>query len=316
MQVNNHLNINGILLLDKPNGISSNYALQKIKHIFNSNKVGYTGTLDPLATGMLPICFGEATKFSQYLINANKRYLVIARLGKRTDTADAYGNVLKENLINFTKQNLYTVLESFKGVISQVPPMFSAIKYKGCPLYKYARKGIVIKRDSRLITIYELKIIKYIDDELELEISCSKGTYIRTLIEDIGEKLGCSAHVAALRRLQVAHCSINKMITLDQINNLYSVFIKTGFSLKELVNQLILPIDSQLSHLPMINLLPDLANKFKQGQSIIFIDKTIQEGFVRVIESKLCKFIGVAKIINNYMYPHRLLNNYLDDKQI
>ncbi|PPI86559.1 tRNA pseudouridine(55) synthase TruB [Candidatus Pantoea edessiphila] len=299
---------NGILLLDKPSGITSNNALKEVKHIFGINKAGYTGTLDPLATGMLPICFGEATKFSQYLSNANKRYLVLARLGKKTDTLDKCGNILKESPIDFNIKDLHNVLKSFEGIISQLPPMFSALKYKGIPLYKYARKGIIIKRKERLITIYELNFIKWIDDELELEVNCSKGTYIRTLIDDIGEKLGCSAHVIKLRRLQVANCNLNKMFTFEQLNKLFSVFVKTGMSLKDLVDRLILPIDSQLSHLPTLNLLPCNVNKLKQGK-LISVDEVLPKGFLRITEGDFCKFVGIAKIINNgFIAPHRLLN--------
>ncbi|MBK4775635.1 tRNA pseudouridine(55) synthase TruB [Candidatus Pantoea edessiphila] len=301
--------ITGVLLLDKPKGISSNYALQEVKRIFIANKAGYTGTLDPLATGMLPICFGEATKFAQYLTNANKRYLVVAKLGKRTNTSDAYGVVVKECPINFNQKNLYDALESFKGNILQVPSIFSALKYKGSPLYKYAHKGIFIERKSRLITIHELRLIRWNYDELELEINCSKGTYIRTLVDDLGEKLGCSAYVIALRRLQVANCCYNKMITLDQLYRLFSVFIKTGISLKNFVDQLLLPIDSQLSHLPMINLPSFTVTKFKQGQ-LIFFDELLPKGFIRITEGKLYKFIGIAKVTNdNYIVLHRLLNN-------
>ncbi|MXP51102.1 tRNA pseudouridine(55) synthase TruB [Pantoea sp. SoEX] len=299
----------GILLLDKPKGISSNYALQEVKRILFANKAGYTGTLDPLATGMLPICFGEATKFSQYLTDANKRYLVIAKLGKKTDTADSYGMVIKEKPIMFNEKYLHEVLDTFRGNILQIPSIFSAIKYQGRPLYKYARKGIIIERKARPIFINELKLIRYNKDELELEINCSKGTYIRTLIDDIGEKLGCSAHVIKLHRLQVANCSLDKMITLDLLNKLFSIFIKTGISLKEFINQLLLPIDSQLSHLPMVNLPSFIAEKFKKGQ-LTFINNLPPKGFIRVTEGELHKFIGIAKINNDKcLILHRLLNS-------
>ncbi|PPI87935.1 tRNA pseudouridine(55) synthase TruB [Candidatus Pantoea edessiphila] len=302
-------NVNGVLLLDKSKGVSSNYALQEVRRIFNFSKAGYTGTLDPLATGMLPICFGSSTKFSRYLLDSDKRYLVTAKLGKRTDTSDCYGKILKESPILFNREQLNNVLKNFRGNISQVPSMFSALKHQGIPLYKYARKGIIIQRKERLINVYKLKVIKWDNDELELDISCSKGTYIRTLIEDIGEQLGCSAYVIALRRLQVAKCSLYKMLTLDQLNKLFSIFIKTGISLKELIDQLILPIDSQLSHLPVVNLLPLSARRFKQGQ-LIFINKLTLNGLVRVTEGTLHKFIGIAKIAHNgYIAPQCLLNN-------
>jgi tRNA pseudouridine55 synthase len=195
--------VHGVLLLDKPQGVSSNDVLQKVKRIFNANRAGHTGALDPLATGMLPICLGEATKFSQYLLDSDKRYRVIARLGERTDTSDADGNIVQTRPVSFSQADLDSALESFRGETLQVPSMFSALKHQGRPLYEYARQGIEIAREPRPITVYELQFIRWQDNELELEIHCSKGTYIRTIIDDLGEKLGCGAHVIMLRRVQV-----------------------------------------------------------------------------------------------------------------
>ncbi|MBD9251223.1 MAG: tRNA pseudouridine(55) synthase TruB, partial [Cronobacter sakazakii] len=172
--------VHGVLLLDKPQGLSSNDALQKVKRIYNANRAGHTGALDPLATGMLPICLGEATKFSQYLLDSDKRYRVIARLGQRTDTSDADGTVVEERPVTFSEQQLQDALESFRGDTLQVPTMFSALKYQGKPLYEYARQGIEVPREARPITVYELLFIRHEGDELELEVHCSKGTYIRT----------------------------------------------------------------------------------------------------------------------------------------
>lgn len=209
--------INGVLLLDKPQDISSNDALQKVRRMFNASKAGHTGALDPLATGMLPICLGEATKFSQFLLDSDKRYRVIARLGQRTDTSDAHGEVIQERPVQFTQQALYDALDSFRGETLQVPSMYSALKHQGKPLYEYARQGIEVEREARPITVYELQFIRWEGDELELEIHCSKGTYIRTIIDDLGEKLQCGAHVIFLRRLEVADYPKERMVTLEQL---------------------------------------------------------------------------------------------------
>ncbi|MGL5762902.1 MAG: tRNA pseudouridine(55) synthase TruB, partial [Plesiomonas shigelloides] len=196
--------VHGILLLDKPQGITSNDALQKVKRLYNANKAGHTGALDPLATGMLPICLGEATKFSQYLLDSDKRYRVIAKLGQRTDTSDSDGEVIQERPVQVTAEQLDEALTHFRGDLQQIPSMYSALKYEGKPLYEYARQGIEVPRESRPITVYELTLIRFEGDEVELEVHCSKGTYIRTIVDDLGERLGCGAHVIYLRRLVVA----------------------------------------------------------------------------------------------------------------
>ena len=204
--------INGVLLLDKPQGMSSNDALQKVKRIYNANRAGHTGALDPLATGMLPICLGEATKFSQYLLDSDKRYRVIARLGQRTDTSDADGQIVEERPVTFSAEQLAAALDTFRGDIEQIPSMYSALKYQGKKLYEYARQGIEVPREARPITVYELLFIRHEGNELELEIHCSKGTYIRTIIDDLGEKLGCGAHVIYLRRLAVSKYPVERMV--------------------------------------------------------------------------------------------------------
>jgi len=187
--------VHGVFLLDKHQGASSNDVLQKVKRLFNANKAGHTGALDPLATGMLPVCLGEATKFSQYLLDSDKRYRVIARLGERTDTSDADGNIVETREITFNQAALDAALEYFRGDTMQVPTMFSALKYQGRKLYEYAREGITVRREARPIKMFELQFIRWEWDELELEIHVSKGTYIRTIIDDLGERLGCGAHV-------------------------------------------------------------------------------------------------------------------------
>ncbi|WP_373820062.1 tRNA pseudouridine(55) synthase TruB, partial [Glaesserella sp.] len=212
--------VHGVFLLDKPQGVSSNDIMQKVKRLFQANKAGHTGALDPLATGMLPICLGEATKFSQFLLDADKRYLVTAKLGERTDTSDADGQIVQTRDVSVTEQEILSALDSFRGEIMQVPTMFSALKHQGKPLYEYARAGITIEREARPITIFELKFVEYQVPYLTLEVHCSKGTYIRTLVDDLGESLGCGAHVVMLRRLSVANYPMDKMITIDDLQNL------------------------------------------------------------------------------------------------
>ncbi|WP_312240398.1 tRNA pseudouridine(55) synthase TruB [Pantoea sp.] len=302
--------VHGVLLLDKPQGASSNDVLQKVKRIYNANKAGHTGALDPLATGMLPICLGEATKFSQYLLDSDKRYRVIARLGQRTDTSDADGSVVQERPLAFTQPELDAALESFRGETLQVPSMFSALKHQGRPLYEYARQGIEVEREARPITVYELQFIRWQDDELELEIHCSKGTYIRTIIDDLGEKLGCGAHVIMLRRLQVARYPIGNMVTLEQLNALLERANEAETSPGELLDPLLLPMDSPASAFPEVNLLPVVAAYFKQGQPVQAA-KVPAEGLVRVTEGDERKFIGMAEIDDEgRVAPRRLVVEY------
>ncbi|MDE5285535.1 MAG: tRNA pseudouridine(55) synthase TruB, partial [Buchnera aphidicola] len=196
--------VHGLLLLDKPAGVSSNYVLQIVKSLFHAKKAGYIGTLDPLATGILPICFGESTKFAQYLTNSDKKYSVIAKLGEKTSTSDSYGNIIKKSPISFTSCQLDSCIKELTGLINQIPSMYSAIKHNGIPLYKYARCGLDISRKARKVYIYKIDSIKYQKNLISFNVFCSKGTYIRTLVEDLGEKLGCGAHVVFLRRLQIA----------------------------------------------------------------------------------------------------------------
>ncbi len=210
--------VHGVLLLDKPQSASSNDVLQKVKRIYNANRAGHTGALDPLATGMLPICLGEATKFSQYLLDSDS-VTVIAKLGQRTDTSDADGQVVEERPLTFSDEQLAAALDSFRGETQQVPSMYSALKYQGKKLYEYARQGIEVPREA-LADNHELPFIRREGDELELEIHCSKGTYIRTIIDDLGEKLGCGAHVIFLALLAVSKYPVERMVTLEQLQAL------------------------------------------------------------------------------------------------
>ena len=302
--------IHGVLLLDKPQGASSNDVLQKVKRLYNANRAGHTGALDPLATGMLPICLGEATKFSQYLLDSDKRYRVIAKLGQRTDTSDADGNIVEERPVTFTAADLDTALESFRGETQQVPTMFSALKHEGRPLYEYARQGIVIPRDPRPITVYELLFIRYEGDELELEIHCSKGTYIRTIIDDLGEKLGCGAHVIYLRRLAVSKYPVERMVTLEHLQSLVEQANAQEIAPGELLDELLMPMDSPAADFPVVNISESIAAYFKQGQAVR-VNAAPAQGLVRVTEGGAQKFIGMAIIDEEgRVAPKRLVVEY------
>ena len=300
--------IHGVLLLDKPQGLSSNDALQKVKRLYNANRAGHTGALDPLATGMLPICLGEATKFSQYLLDSDKRYRVIAKLGQRTDTSDADGQIVQERPVNFTQAQLDAALDTFRGDIQQVPSMYSALKYQGKKLYE----GIEVPREARSITVYELQFIRWEGDELELEIHCSKGTYIRTITDDLGELLGCGAHVIYLRRLQVATYPIARMVTLEQLNALLAQAQEQAIAPGELLDPLLMPMDSPVENYPEVNLLPVVAGYVKQGQPVQ-VAGAPASGLVRITEGEERKFIGVGDIAEDgRVAPRRLVVEHFD----
>ncbi|EOV9674643.1 tRNA pseudouridine(55) synthase TruB [Cronobacter turicensis] len=302
--------VHGVLLLDKPQGLSSNDALQKVKRIYNANRAGHTGALDPLATGMLPICLGEATKFSQYLLDSDKRYRVIARLGQRTDTSDADGTVVEERPVTFSEQELQDALESFRGDTMQVPTMFSALKYQGKPLYEYARQRIEVPREARPITVYELLFIRHEGDELELEVHCSKGTYIRTIIDDLGEKLGCGAHVIYLRRLAVSKYPVERMVTLEQLNALLEEAQTREIAPSELLDPLLMPMDSPAADYPVVNLPLTSSVYFKNGNPVRTSDAP-SEGLVRVTEGEAQKFLGMGEIDSEgRVAPRRLVVEY------
>lgn len=293
--------VHGIFLLDKSQGVSSNDIMQKVKRLFNANKAGHTGALDPLATGMLPICLGEATKFSQFLLDSDKRYLVTAKLGERTDTSDADGQVVQTREITVSESDILANLDAFRGDILQVPTMFSALKHNGKPLYEYARAGITVEREARPITIFELKFIEYQAPFLTLEVHCSKGTYIRTLIDDLGEALGCGAHVTMLRRLAVADYPVEKMMTLDDLQNLAETQ-----PLDEL-DRLLLPIDTAVSRLPKINLDEQKTKAICYGQRVKFENVSAIYGRVCLF-SNTGTFIGVAEITqDNVIRPNRMV---------
>jgi tRNA pseudouridine55 synthase len=248
--------VDGVLLLDKPVGFSSNDALIKAKRVLNAKKAGHTGTLDPFATGLLPLCFGEATKFSQDLLEADKTYDTTVHLGQTTDTGDTEGAVIDTRDVNVTLEQIDAVLAQFRGPIKQVPPMYSALKRDGKPLYEYAREGITLEREARDVIIHKLELIAYEAPFLKLSVTCSKGTYIRVLGQDIGEALGCGAHLNALRRTQVGALTTEHMITLDEL-------VAHAAPLT-----LLAPVDALLSSFPRVDLTEALAKRFLQGQRL------------------------------------------------
>ncbi len=260
--------INGVLLLDKTTGISSNDILQKVKRLYFAEKAGHTGALDPLATGMLPICLGEATKFSQFLLDSDKRYRVIAKLGQRTDTSDSDGQVVETRPVNVQRETLLTHVASFQGQTWQVPSMFSALKHQGKPLYEYARQGIEVAREARKINVYEITLHRFEGDEVEMEVHCSKGTYIRTIVDDLGERLGCGAHVTMLRRIGVANYPYQSMVTLEQLNALVEQAQGEESEKYQRLDELLLPMDTAVQDLPEVNLIAELAHMVQHGQAV------------------------------------------------
>ena len=299
--------INGVILLDKPTGISSNDALQKVKRIYFAEKAGHTGALDPLATGMLPICLGEATKFSQFLLDSDKRYRVIAKLGERTDTSDSDGEVVETRPIGVNLEKLEACIDTFRGESDQVPSMFSALKYQGKPLYEYARKGIEVPRESRKITVYEIVLHRFEGDEVEMEVHCSKGTYIRTIVDDLGEMLGCGAHVTMLRRTGVAKYPYEKMVTLEQLNELLEQAHRDEVAPKELLDPLLLPMDTAVEDLPDVNLNAELTNLVQHGMPVQVMGAP--EGTpIRMTSGEDNLFIGVAEVNDDgKVAPKRLV---------
>lgn len=283
--------LDGILLLDKPSGYTSNFVLQNVKRIYNANKAGHTGSLDPIASGLLPICFGKATKFAEFLINADKSYKFTCKLGEITSTGDADGQIIERRPINEATVNvdyIKNLIKSFTGKISQIPPMYSAVKHRGQPLYKLARLGIVIERLPRTVTIHKFNLIRFENLEIECEVNCSKGTYIRTLVTNLGEALGCGAHVTMLRRTSVGNYSSSDMVTLSMLNT-QSV----------LINNFLLPIDNILLNLPKKDICIDNYHHIKNGQSI-----NVQcniNGLVRLYHNS--KFIGLGNILGNILIP-------------
>jgi tRNA pseudouridine55 synthase len=294
--------VDGILLLDKPAGLTSNAALQKVKRLYRARKAGHTGSLDPLASGLLPICLGEATKVSGFLLDADKHYWVSCRLGVRTTTADAEGEVLETRPVEaVTDKRLLEVMESFTGVIEQIPPMYSAVKHQGQRLYALARKGLEVEREPRRITIHAMELLDFSLPLVEIGVHCSKGTYIRTLVEDIGEVLGCGAHVANLRRFGVGPYNASGMVTLDALEDCLTREGEKG------LDALLLPMESGLSQWPDVRLSGDAAFYLRQGQPVL-VPHAPTAGLVRLYEGQR-RFLGVGEILDDgRVAPRRLLN--------
>ncbi|MFT6268424.1 MAG: tRNA pseudouridine55 synthase [Alphaproteobacteria bacterium] len=318
--------INGILLVDKPQEVSSNHVVQRVKRIYKAAKAGHTGALDPLATGLLPVCLGEATKFSQFLLNADKSYFVTAKLGQRTDTSDADGEIVETRPVNVLEADIKEAIQHFVGPIKQIPSMFSALKHEGKPLYFYARQGITIERPARDITIYSIEWVSLIGDELSLNVTSSKGTYIRTLVDDLGQMLGCGAHVIVLRRTAVAHYKASQMISFDALdklvesNTLQEQASQGALeSVSEAVAQdftdlddLLLPMDTPIETLFKVEIGDQDTLYFQQGRDIK-VDVELPEimdsdQVVRVYQTGSMLFLGVASIDSTKtIHPKRVV---------
>jgi tRNA pseudouridine55 synthase len=296
--------VTGILLLDKPHGATSNEALQWVKRLYQAAKAGHTGSLDPLATGLLPVCLGAATKFSAFLLDADKRYRVRVRLGVSTTTADAEGEVVSTaSTDGIGEGDVREVLNRFLGPVEQLPPMYSAVKHQGERLYKLARQGIEVERTPRLVQIFELGLREVAMPEIELDVHCSKGTYVRTLAEDIGAALGCGGHVIRLRRTGVGPYLEPEMhfVTMDELGRLAAA--EDGLAS---LDGLLLPLESALAHCPPIRLSEDAAFYLRQGQAVL-VPQAPTEGLVRLYDPSR-KFIGVGYILDDgKVQPKRLL---------
>ena len=292
--------VDGILLLDKPLGITSNDALQKVKRLYFAQKAGHTGSLDPLADGLLPICFGNATKLSAFLLDADKYYWVRVKLGETTTTQDAEGEVVKTRPAeHITEADVRAVIPRFLGPVEQLPPMYSAVKHEGQRLYKLAREGKEVERKPRTITIHELELTHFEPGIFEMQVHCSKGTYIRTLAEDMGEMLGCGAHVIGLRRTGVGPYTTEGMVTLDQLN---AIFDEDKFQL----DKLLIPIDSALANWPAVHLNEDSTYYVKMGQPVL-VPKAPTEGWVRLYDAN-GDFMGVGEVDDDgRIAPRRMM---------
>ena len=290
--------VDGVLLLDKPVGLSSNDALIKAKRVMNAKKAGHTGTLDPFATGLLPLCFGEATKFSQDLLEADKTYEATVHLGIMTNTGDTEGEAIETLPVDVTPAQIEAALARFRGPILQVPPMYSALKRDGKALYEYAREGITLEREARPVTIHGLELIAYEAPMLKIRVTCSKGTYVRVLGEDIGAALGCGAHLNALRRIQVGALTLEGMITLEALQAHAEPLT------------LLAPVDALLSTFPSVELTAELAKRFLNGQRLALGKEAVvvpaELGRVRVYHGD--KLLGTANLQEwSILAPERLI---------
>lgn len=293
-------NIDGIVILDKATGVSSNAALQDVKRLFEANKAGHTGSLDPLATGVLPLCLGEATKVSQFLLDADKQYRARIKLGVRTDSGDSEGRVLAEqDNVLLERKDIEKALLAFEGEIEQLPPMYSALKKDGVPLYKLARAGKTVERELRRVMIHRIELTAFIDDEVELEIDCSKGTYVRTIADDLGQALGCGGHIVALRRTRAGDFSEDDCVKIETLRT-----EKEQNGLEE-IDQHLIAMDRAVSNLPEVRLPEITASHIRNGQAVM-VRHLPAEGLVRLYEEE--QFIGIGCIDDDGMVaPRRLI---------
>ncbi len=297
-QASQKTQVAGVLLLDKPSGMSSNSALHRAKNLLKIRKAGHTGSLDPIATGLLPVCLGTATKVAGFFLDADKRYRTRIKLGESTDTGDRDGRVISTRPVSATRHQLLEVLDSFVGECDQVPPMYSAVKLNGEPLYKLARQGIEVERAARKVRIHKLELLDFSPPGFEIDLHCSRGFYVRVLAEEIGEKLGCGGHVESLRRLGVGQLSIDDSHTLEQIERIGSV---------EERRRLIIPGDETLTHLPKIDLSFDAAYYLCRGQTVR-AGNLPPEGMVRLYENTV-GFLGIGTSLGDgRVAPKRLFH--------
>ena len=289
-----------MLVVDKPAGISSNDAVQRAKRLFGAQKVGHTGTLDPLATGVLPLCFGEATKFSQFLLDADKKYWTRIRLGVTTETGDADGDIIAEaDASNVTAAQVAEELKNFVGDIEQIPSMYSALKHHGQPLYKLARQGLEVVRAPRKVSIYSAELLNITGSEIELSVHCSKGTYVRSLAEDLGAALGCGGHVSGLRRIAAGLYQEEHSISFEQLNTVGG---------PEELDALLLPVSSAVGSWPLMRLHEDMVRYLLRGQPVQ-VAHAPTEGWVQIFESgEEDRFLGVGEILTDgRIAPRRLV---------
>lgn len=293
-------NVNGIVVLDKAQGLSSNAALQQVKRLYEANKAGHTGSLDPLATGVLPLCLGEATKVSKFLLNSDKKYRARIKLGERTDSGDSAGAVIqRSDSVSVSRRMVENALEQFRGTISQMPPMYSALKVDGVPLYKLARNGKEVEREAREVTIYSIDLTKFAETEIELEVACSKGTYIRTIADDLGEVLGCGAHIVALRRTQAGVFTEQDCVSREFLE---SEKVRAGLGA---IDQLLIPMDEAIGDLPVVVLPGSTASCIRNGQSVL-VRHLPESGLVRLYDEE--QFIGIGYIDDDgKVAPRRLI---------
>jgi tRNA pseudouridine55 synthase len=281
-------NLTGIIVIDKPTGRSSNHVLQQVKRLFDAKKAGHTGSLDPLATGVLPVCLGEATKVSSYLLDGDKRYHVTCQLGVTTDSGDSDGNVVAEMAIPaITEQSLLAVLPAFTGLQQQVPPMYSALKFQGQPLYKLARQGIEIERKSRTVTIYAISLLSYTSDSFTLDVTCSKGTYIRTLVEDISHALNTGGHVIMLRRVSAAGYDITQSVSIEALEQIAQQGVAA-------LDKLLLPAEQALPHWPSVQASDEQVVALRHGQQIQ-VEQAFESAQIRLFDQQ-DGFLGLGEM--------------------